>query len=57
MKQKDQVYVGVCGFNLGSILAVVLSWDLSQSIVLAFFHGLLSWFYVIYYILRYSVEL
>ena len=37
------------GIGLGTIIAVVLSWDRSKSILWAIFHGLLSWIYVIYF--------
>ena len=37
------------GIGLGSALAVVISWSQHQSILWAIIHGVLSWFYVIYY--------
>lgn len=37
------------GIGLGSALAVAISWSLHKSIVWAAIHGLLSWFYVIYF--------
>jgi hypothetical protein len=36
------------GVSLGSIIAAVISWDRNKSILLAIFHALLSWIYVIY---------
>jgi hydroxyethylthiazole kinase-like sugar kinase family protein len=36
------------GVSLGSVLAVVISWERNKSILLAIFHALLSWVYVIY---------
>ena len=36
------------GVSLGSVIAVVISWDRNKSILLAIFHALLSWIYVIY---------
>ena len=39
------------GIGLGSALAVAISWSLHKSIVWAIVHGVLSWFYVIYYVL------
>ena len=39
------------GVGLGSVLAVVLSWDRNNSILLAILHGIFSWLYVIYYAL------
>jgi hypothetical protein len=34
--------------SLGSVIVVVISWDKNKSILLAIFHALLSWIYVIY---------
>jgi len=39
------------GITLGSALAIAISWSLNKSILWAIIHGLLSWFYVIYYAL------
>jgi hypothetical protein len=36
------------GVSLGSVIAVVISWDRNKSILLAIFHALLNWIYVIY---------
>ena len=35
---------------LGSQIAVVISWSLHTSVLWAIFHGIFSWFYVIYYV-------
>jgi hypothetical protein len=37
------------GIGLGAALAVAISWSTNQSILWALVHGVLSWFYVIYY--------
>ncbi|MDP3677175.1 MAG: hypothetical protein Q8R44_19100 [Novosphingobium sp.] len=37
------------GIGLGSAIAVAISWSLHKSILWAIVHGVLSWFYVIYY--------
>jgi len=37
------------GITLGTALAVTISWSVNKSILWAIIHGLLSWFYVIYY--------
>ncbi len=37
------------GIGLGSVIAVVISWDRNKSILFAIIHGMLSWLYVIYY--------
>lgn len=39
------------GLGLGSVVAVVCSWQRSRSIFWAVIAGLLSWFYVIYFAL------
>lgn len=39
------------GIGLGSAIAVAISWSLHKSIIWAAIHGILSWFYVIYYVL------
>ena len=41
------------GITFGSALAMVISYCNWHSVGWAIFHGLLSWFYVIYYVLRY----
>jgi hypothetical protein len=37
------------GYLLGSALAIAISWSIHQSILWAILHGILSWFYVIYF--------
>lgn len=37
------------GITMGSALAMVLSYNLNHSILWAILHGILSWFYVIYF--------
>ncbi len=37
------------GIGLGSAIAVVLSWHRNKSIFFMIIHGILSWFYVIYF--------
>ncbi|WP_343567235.1 hypothetical protein [Sphingobacterium sp.] len=37
------------GIGLGSVIAVVTSWDRNRSILWALIHGILGWLYVIYY--------
>jgi hypothetical protein len=39
------------GIGIGSALAIVISWSRNQSILWAILHGVLSWIYVIYYVL------
>ncbi len=44
------------GIGLGSVLAVVVSWERNKSVLLAFFHGIFSWFYVLYFVLTRKPE-
>ena len=37
------------GIGLGSVIAVVISWDRNKSILFAIIHGAFSWLYVIYF--------
>ena len=37
--------------GLGSVIAVVASWDRNRSILWAILHGILGWLYVIYFAL------
>ncbi len=39
------------GAVLGSVIAVVCSWQRNRSILWAILHGICSWFYVIYFAL------
>jgi len=42
---------GTQALCLGISIAVVCSWQRNKSILWAIFHGILSWFYVIYFAL------
>lgn len=44
--------VAKSGIGFGSALAMVISWSQHQSVLWAILHGIFSWFYVIYYVLR-----
>lgn len=37
------------GYVFGAALAMILSFSLTKSILWTIFHGLFSWFYVIYF--------
>ena len=43
------------GITFGSALAMVISYTTWKSVGWAIFHGLLSWVYVIYFLLRYFI--
>lgn len=36
------------GVGIGTIIAIVISWDRNKSILWAIIHGFLGWLYVIY---------
>ena len=41
------------GIGFGSALAITISWSANKSIIWAIIHGIFSWFYVVYYAIRY----
>lgn len=43
---------GVYAWGLGTILAMILSWSKNASILWCIGHGILSWFYVIYFVVK-----
>jgi hypothetical protein len=43
------------GISFGSALAMVLSFSANKSVLWAILHGILSWLYVIYFVLRYRL--
>ena len=45
--------VAKAGISFGSALAMVISYTTWHSVGWAIVHGLMSWLYVIYFILRY----
>lgn len=44
------------GIGLGSVLAVVVSWERNKSVLLAFLHGIFSWLYVLYFVITRKPE-
>ncbi|NLB20328.1 MAG: hypothetical protein GX829_05790 [Clostridium sp.] len=48
MRRSDVIKSGI---TMGSALAMVISFTLNQSVLWAIIHGLLSWVYVVYYLL------
>ena len=46
-------YIATGGMTFGSALAITISWSLHKSVFWAIVHGILSWLYVIYYVLAY----
>ena len=54
MAKRDTVTNNVkTGITFGSALAMVISYTSWHSVGWAIIHGLMSWVYVIYYIIRY----
>jgi hypothetical protein len=47
----DSGQVVKTGISFGSALAISISWSANKSILWAIVHGLLSWFYVLYFAL------
>jgi hypothetical protein len=47
--------IGRQGISFGSALAMILSWSINRSILWALLHGILSWLYVIYFVIRYRL--
>ncbi len=41
------------GITFGTALAIAISWSLNHSVIWAIIHGLFSWLYVLYYVVRY----
>ncbi|MCH8023704.1 MAG: hypothetical protein IIB43_03255 [Candidatus Marinimicrobia bacterium] len=41
------------GISFGTALAIAISWSLNHSVLWAIIHGVFSWLYVVYYIIRY----
>lgn len=39
------------GIGIGSVIAVVVSWDRNKSILYALVHGILGWLYVVYFVI------
>jgi hypothetical protein len=44
------------GIGFGTALAITISWSLNKSVLWAIIHGILSWFYVVYYLWKYAAR-
>jgi len=42
------------GIGFGTALAITISWGANHSILWAIVHGVCSWFYVVYYAIKYG---
>ena len=49
----DTTQAAKAGIGFGSALAITISWSLNKSVLWACIHGVLSWFYVVYYLVKY----
>ena len=53
MAEKKDMSCGCCGAGpvglIGTVVAVILSWQVNHSWGWAIVHGILSWFYVVYH--------
>ncbi|MCL5671168.1 MAG: hypothetical protein M1423_07735 [Acidobacteria bacterium] len=47
--------IGRQGISFGSALAMILSWSVNRSVLWAILHGIFSWVYVIYFVVRYRL--
>jgi hypothetical protein len=43
--------VAKAGISFGTALAITISWSLHKSLLWACLHGILGWFYVVYFAL------
>lgn len=49
MSEAAQSKTALNGVGVGVVLAIVISWSVNHSILWAILHGILNWFYVIYW--------
>ena len=54
MNNKSTATAAKAGIGFGTALAITLSWSANKSILWAIVHGLLSWIYVVYYVLTHG---
>lgn len=50
----DRRAVAKAGISFGTAMAIAISWSANKSVLWAILHGVLSWLYVIYYVIRYA---
>ncbi len=50
----DRRDVAKAGISFGTALAIAISWSANKSVLWAILHGVCSWGYVIYYLIRYG---
>ncbi len=54
MANQSTTSAAKAGIGFGTALAITISWSANKSILWAILHGLLSWFYVIYYAIKHA---
>lgn len=37
------------GIGIGTVIAIIISWQLNHSVLWAVIHGICGWFYVLYW--------
>ena len=49
----DRRAVARAGISFGTALAITISWSTNHSVLRAILHGVCSWLYVVYYLIRF----
>lgn len=49
----SKAIISTSGLGIGSALSMIMSWEMYHSILWAILHGICSWFYVIYYAIKF----
>ena len=49
-KTNNKTVFAGSSYGFGAVLGIVISWTANKSIIWAIIHGLLGWFYVLYYL-------
>jgi hypothetical protein len=52
---EGRVEIVKSGITFGTALAMAISFNINQSVLWAMIHGLLSWIYVIYFVIRFRL--
>ena len=52
---ETRVEIVKSGITFGTALAMAISFHVNQSVLWAMIHGLLSWLYVIYFVIRFRL--
>jgi len=52
---ETRVEIVKSGITFGTALAMAISFHVNQSVLWAMIHGLLSWIYVLYFVIRFRL--